>query len=80
LSDNQTPAEATDIDLMLDKQNPMKDLIVKSAIASQKEKNPEMYVVNQLGKRFEKLTVINKKDCIKPKQKAWIEREELTER
>jgi hypothetical protein len=69
LPDNQTPAEATDIDLMLDKQNPMKDLIVKSAIASQKEKNPEMYVVNQLGKRFEKLTVINKKDCIKPSKR-----------
>lgn len=34
-----------------------------------------MYVINQLGKRFEKLTVINEKDCIKFKQKCWIERE-----
>lgn len=79
LQDNRTPAEAAGIDLKLDKQNPMKDLIVKSATASQKEKNPEMYVINQLGKRFEKLTVINEKDCIKFKQNGWIEREEWRE-
>jgi hypothetical protein len=47
----------------------MKDLIVKSAIA--KDSNFEGYVINQLGKRFEKLTVINKKDCMKFKQKEW---------
>ena len=38
-----------------------------------------MYVINQLGKRFEKLTVINEMDCIKFKQKCWIEREEWRE-
>ena len=69
LPDSQTPAEAAGIDLKLDKQNPMKDLIVKSATEATKEKSPEMYVINQLGKRFEKLTVINEKDCIKFKQK-----------
>jgi putative transposase len=75
LPNNQTPAEAAGIDLKLDPQNPMKDLIVKSATESLKEKSPEMYVINQLGKRFEKLTVDNEKDCVKFKQKAWIERE-----
>lgn len=35
-----------------------------------------MHVINQLGKRFENLTVINEKDCIRFKQKCWIEREE----
>ena len=69
----------TSVNLKLDKQNPMKDLIVKSATASQKETSPEMYVINQLGKRFEKLTVINEKDCIKFKQKSWIEKEEWRE-
>jgi hypothetical protein len=52
----------------------MKDLIVKSAIA--KESNFEGYVINQLGKRFEKLTVINEKDCMKFKQKEWSETQE----
>lgn len=75
LPDNQTPAEAAGIDLKLDRQNPMKDLIVKSATEGLKEKSPEMYVINQLGKRFEKLTVANEKDCIKFVQKGWIERE-----
>jgi hypothetical protein len=38
-----------------------------------------MYVINQLGKRFEKSTVINEKDCIKFKQKGWIEGKESRE-
>jgi hypothetical protein len=50
----------------------MKDLIVKSAIA--KESNFEGYVINQLGKRLEKLTVVKEKGCMKFKQKEWIER------
>lgn len=48
---------------------------IKDHFENTKEKNPEMYVINQLGKRFEKLTVINEKDCIKFKQKCWIEKE-----
>jgi hypothetical protein len=55
----------------------MKDLIVKSAIA--KESNFEGYVINQLGKRFEKLTAINEKDCMKFKQKEWSETQEWRE-
>jgi hypothetical protein len=73
------PAEAAGMDLKLDPQNRMKDLIIKSATESLKEKNPEIYVINQLGKRFEKLTVINEKDCMKFKQKSWIEREQWRE-
>ncbi|MGI0015796.1 MAG: hypothetical protein ACREBU_20455 [Nitrososphaera sp.] len=75
----KAPAEVAGINLNLDKQNPMKDLIVKSAVASQKDTNFECYVIDQLGKRFEKLTVVNEKDCIKFKQKVWIEREEWRE-
>jgi G3E family GTPase len=54
-------------------------LIVKSANASLKQTNFEDYVVKQLGKRFEKMTVSNEKDCIKFKQKIWIERQEWRE-
>jgi putative transposase len=79
LPNNQTPAEAAGIDLKLDKQNPMKDLIVKSAIASQKETNFEGYVIKQLGKRFEKLSVVTERDYIKFKQQGWIEKQEWRE-
>jgi hypothetical protein len=44
----------------------MKDPIVKSATANQKE---EMHIINQPGKRFEKLIVVNEKDSAKIKQK-----------
>jgi transposase-like protein len=79
LPGNQTPAEAAGIDLKLAKENPMKDLIVKAATAIQKDTRPEMFVINQLGKRYEKLAVINEKDCIKFKQKRWIEKQEWRE-
>lgn len=55
------------------------NLITKGAEAIQKNILPEIYVISQLGKRFEKLTVNNEKDCIKSKQKVWIERQELRE-
>jgi transposase-like protein len=79
LPDNQTPAEAAGLDLKLDKENPMKDLIVKAATATQKDTLPEMYIINQLGKRYQNLQVINEKDCIKFKQKRWIEKQERRE-
>lgn len=79
LPDNQTPAEAAGLDLKLDKENPMKDLIVKAATATQKDARPEMYVINQLGKRYQNLQVVNEKDCIKFKQKRWIEKQEWRE-
>ena len=79
LPDNKTPAEAASLDLKLDKENPMKDLIVKSATATQKDSRPEMYVINQLGKRYQNLQVVNEKDCIKFKQKRWMEKQEWRE-
>lgn len=75
----RTPAEAANIGLNLNEQNRIKDLIVKSAINGEKERNFEGFVINQLGKRFEKLNIINEKDCIKFKQKAWIEKQEWRE-
>jgi hypothetical protein len=46
---------------------------------SEKERNFEGYVIKQLDKRFEKLSIINKKDCIKFRQKAWIEKQDWRE-
>jgi hypothetical protein len=54
-------------------------LIVKAPTNNDKEKNFEGFVINQLGKRFEKLTIQNEKDCIKFRQKAWLERQEWKE-
>jgi hypothetical protein len=51
-------------------------VIIKSRVANNKETNFECYVINQLGKRFEKLTVVSEKDCIRFKQKVWIKRQE----
>lgn len=79
LPDNQTPAEAAGLDLKLDKGQPIKDLIVKAATASQKDTRPEMFVINQLGKRYQNLDVVNEKDCIKFKQKRWMEKQEWRE-
>jgi hypothetical protein len=63
-------------DLKLDKQNPIGDLIVKSATEATKESNFELYVINQLGKRYEKLTIYNEKHSIKFKQMCCIENQE----
>lgn len=79
LPSDMTPAEAAGLNLNLNEQNRLKDLIVKSATNNDKEKNFEGFVVNQLGKRFEKLTIQNEKDCIKFRQRAWLERQEWKE-
>lgn len=79
LPDNQTPAKAANLGLNLNEQNRIKDLIVKSAINGEKERNFEGFVINQLGKRFEKLAIINENDCIKFKPKLWIEKQEWKE-
>ena len=65
---------AAGLDLGLDKQNPMKDLIAKATNEQDEHVYFERYVIKHLGKRYEKLTVINEKDCIKFKQKCWIEK------
>ncbi|MEW5841541.1 hypothetical protein [Nitrososphaera sp.] len=79
LPNNITPAEAAGLDLGLDKRNPMKDLIAKAINEQDKHVFFERYVINQLGKRYEKLMVVNEKDCIKFKQKCWIEKPEWRE-
>lgn len=79
LPNRQTPAEAANVGLNLNEQNRIKDLIAKSAANGEKERNFEGYVIRQLGKRFEMLSIINEKDCIKFKQKGWIEKQEWRE-
>ena len=68
------PAEAAGIDLKLDKQNPVKHPI-KSAVSSQKDKSFEAFVINLLGKRFEKLAVANEKDCIRVIHNGWLDKQ-----
>lgn len=64
--DGKTPAEASGIDLKLGK-NKIKDLIEQSA----QEKN---FAV-QLGKRIEKVSIVNEKDSIKITCKGWMEKQ-----
>jgi transposase-like protein len=66
LPENITPAEASGIDLNLGK-NKIKDLIVKS-------KTPYNFAT-QLGKRLEKVNIVNEKDCIRVIPKGWIEKQ-----
>jgi len=61
-----TPAEASGIDLNLGK-NKIKDLIVKSS-------TPYNFAT-QLGRRLEKVNIVNEKDCIRVIQKTWIEKQ-----
>ncbi len=63
----KTPAEAAKIDLELG-HNKIKDLITKST-----ESKGNFAV--QLGKRIEKVNVVNEKDCIKVIPKGWMERQ-----
>ena len=66
---------AAGLDLGLDKQNPMKDLIAKATNEQDEHVYFERYVIKHLGKRYEKLTVINEKDCIKIKPKGWLDKQ-----
>ncbi|MGI0073948.1 MAG: DDE-type integrase/transposase/recombinase [Nitrosotalea sp.] len=64
--DNITPAEASGIDLGLGNDK-IKDLITKSV-----ESKGNFAV--QLGKRVEKVKIVNEKDCIKVIPKGWMEK------
>ncbi len=68
LEDNKTPAEAAGIDLKL-WHNKIKYLITKSTEA----KNYNFAV--QLGKRIEKVSISNERDCVKVSCKGWMERQ-----
>lgn len=61
-----TPAEASGINLNLG-ENKIHDLIVKSS-------EPKNFAT-QLGKRLEKVSIVNEKDCIKVTSKAWINKQ-----
>jgi len=74
--DGKTPAEAAGINLGLGK-NKLKDLIKQSAVASTLK--PEEKFKAALGKRLEKVTVIDEKDCIKVKPKIWLGKEQWKE-
>ena len=72
LPEQQTPAEASKIDLKLNPQNRLKDLIVKSA--EQKGIAEGKFAVH-LGKRVQHVDIVNEKDCIKIKPKGWRDKQ-----
>ena len=67
LDGNATPAEASGIDLELG-HDKIKDLITKSVEAKGN------FAV-QLGKRIEKVNIVNEKDSIKITCKGWMEKQ-----
>lgn len=64
-SNGKTPAQAANLDLNLG-ENKYLDLI--------KQAGTKPNFVNNLGKRIEKVTILNKKDSIKIIAKAWIDK------
>jgi len=66
LPNNQTPAEATGIDLHLGK-NKIMSLIQKST-------EPEHRFAIQLRHRIDYVKIVNENDCIRIVPKAWIEK------
>ncbi len=74
--DGKTPAEAAGINLGLGK-NKLRDLVNQSAVASKLK--PEEKFKAALGKRLEKVEVIDENDCIKVKPRAWLGKERWKE-
>jgi transposase-like protein len=72
LPEQQTPAEASKVDLKLNPQNRLKDLIVKSV--EQKEVADGRFAIH-LGKRVQYVDILNEKDCIKVKPKGWMDKQ-----
>lgn len=69
----QTPAEAAGINLNL-KENKTESLMRQAAIHAKDELvNP---AVKGLGIRIHKVTILNEKDCIKVKQKGWLDKKD----
>ncbi|MBI5378273.1 MAG: hypothetical protein HZA82_06585 [Thaumarchaeota archaeon] len=67
LENDITPAESAGIDLNLG-HDKIKDLITKSV-------ESKCNFAVQLGKRIEKVHIVNEKDCIKVTCKGWMERQ-----
>lgn len=65
----QTPAEAANIDLLLNPQNNLKDLIVKST--EQKEISNGKFAIH-LGKRVQHVEIIHEKDCSRVRPKGGL--------
>lgn len=72
----QTPAEAAGINLNLG-ENKTESLMRQVALHAKDERVSP--VVNGLGVRIDKVTILNEKDCIKVKQKGWLDRKERFE-
>jgi putative transposase len=72
----QTPAEAAGINLNL-KENKTESLMRQAAIHAKDEMVSP--VVKGLGVRIHKVTILNEKDCIKVKQKGWLDKKDWVE-
>lgn len=66
LENDKTPAEASGLDLNLG-HDKIKDLITKSV------ESKSNFAI-QLGKRIDKVTIVNEPDCVKVAPKGWIEK------
>lgn len=72
----QTPAEAAGINLNL-KENKTESLMRQAAIHAKDELVSP--VVKGLGVRIHKVTILNEKDCIKVRQKGWLDKKDWVE-
>ena len=73
---DQTPAEAASINLNL-KENKTESLMRQAAVHAKDEiVSP---VVKGLGVRIHNVTVLNEKDCIKVRQKGWLDKKDWVE-
>jgi putative transposase len=72
LPNQQTPAEASKLDLKLNPQKKLKDLIHESV--EQQEISNGKFAIH-LGKRIEFVDILNEKDCMKVKPKGWMDRQ-----
>ncbi len=76
LPENKTPAEAAGKNLGLG-ENKLEDLLKQSVIA--KDLKPEEKFKAALGKRLEKVDVVDENDCLKVKPKTWLGKEQWKE-
>ena len=72
----QTPTEAAGNNLNL-KENRTESLMRQAAIHAKDEMVSP--VVKGLGVRIHKVTILNEKDCIKVKQKGWLDKKDWVE-
>jgi hypothetical protein len=73
---SQTPAEAAGINLNL-KENKTEPLMRQAAIHAKNELVSP--VVKGLAVRIHKVVILNEKNCIKVKQKGWLDKKDWVE-